>query len=87
MRRGRKHNQCIGLIRKELRQLLSLGMLTSFGNIVGFIDDDNIPPCVLQMGAVVQVILQRIHGNDGLVIVIERIVVRRYPRTDPLYLA
>ena len=61
MRCCRKHDQSVGFIRKKLRQLFSLRMLASLCDIVRLVDYDDIPPCVFQMGTVIQIILQRIH--------------------------
>jgi hypothetical protein len=48
----------------------------ALGDVVGFVDDDDVPPGVFEVGAVFAVLFQGVDGDDRLVEVVERVVVR-----------
>ena len=76
VRGGGQHNQCIAPAGKQICQAGTLGTaVASLGHIMCLIDDYNIPPGVFKMDTVFAVPLDRINGNDGLVIVVERVMV------------
>ena len=56
----------------------------ALGDVVGFVDDDDVPPGVFEVGAVFAVLLQGVDRDDGPVVVVERIVVRRDVAADAL---
>ena len=76
MRSGRSENHAITMLRQELRQVTALAGVV--GHRVAFVDDHNIPSRLLQPRSELCIILQRINGNDGLVVVVKRILVERY---------
>ena len=52
---------------------------------MGLVDDDHVPACLLQIGAVLRVLLEGVDGDDGLVVVVERVVVGRDAAAHALY--
>ena len=87
VRGGGQHNQCIAPAGKQIRQAGTLGTaVASLGHIMRLIDDNNIPAGILQMDTVFTVPLDRVDGNDGFVIVMERIMVAGQIPTDTLNL-
>ena len=42
--------------------------LPRVGDVVGLVDDDDVPVGVLEVGAVLGVLLERVDGDDGLVV-------------------
>ena len=56
----------------------------ALGDVVGFVDDDDVPPSVFEVGAVFAVLLQGIDRDDRPVVVVEGIVVGRDVAADAL---
>src|SRR6266702_2279517 len=54
------------------------------GDVVRFVYDDDVPMGVFEVMAVFGVALQRVDGDEGLVVVVKGIVVCRYLAPDPL---
>ena len=80
MRRGGKHNQCVGTRCEPLGQLGTLRATTVIGpvgNILRLVDHNDVPIGSVECRTILNVALQRIDGDDYLVVVRERIGVRR----------
>ena len=71
------------MVGKELSQLATK---TSFiGYRMAFINDDDVPAGLFQPGTELTVILQRIDRDNGLVVVVERILVHRNVHADMIH--
>lgn len=77
MRGGGKQDQAVGAAGKQAGQTRTPGDAagTAFRDVVGLVDDDDVPVGILQIGAVFGILLKRIHGDDAFVKIMERIVV------------
>ena len=53
-------------------------------HVVRFVDHDHVPVRLLQVGPVLGVLLERVDGDDRLVVVVERVVVGGNPPPDAL---
>ena len=53
-------------------------------HVVRLVDDDDVPVGLLQVGAVLRVLLQRVDRDDRLVVVVERVVTGRDAAAHPL---
>ena len=63
---------------------LRSGSRPPVGHVVRLVDDDDVPLRLLQVGAVLRVLLERIDGDDRLVVVVEGVVVGRDAAAHPL---
>ena len=77
MRCGREQDEGVGATREQIGQTVALGTVAFVGNVVGLVDDDEVPPGLFQIMAVFAVALERIDRDDGAVEVVEGIVVGR----------
>ena len=76
MRRCRQHNHCIAPICKELCEAGTLSlMISAFRNILRFINNDDIPICIFQMSAILNITFQSVYRNNRLIIIEKRIIV------------
>ena len=51
---------------------------------MALVDDDDVPPRAIEVVAVLKVLLERVHRNDGAIEVVERVVVRGDDVADTL---
>ena len=63
-------NKAITMLRKELSQRATLAV--NIGNNVAFINDNDVPMCILQYIGVV--VFKRIDRNNRLVVILKRIL-------------
>ena len=76
MRCGRCENQRIALLRKELCKVATQTGIV--GNLVTLINHNDVPMRLLQPCTETTIVFQRVNGDDGLVVIVERILVERY---------
>ena len=87
MRRGGQHDQRIGTGGKalgELGALCTTAVDGTVGDILGLVDHDDVPIRGIECRAILDVPFQRINGDDHLVVVGERVGVRRNLGTNLL---
>ena len=84
--RGRgQQDQGVGSLGEDLGDAGALGPAPAAdGDVVGLVDDDDVPPGGLDVGAEGVVLLERVDGDDGAVEVMEGVVVGRDVLADPL---
>ncbi len=79
--RGRgEQDEPVGTGGQALRELVALADAAGtlpLGDVVGLVDDDEIPPRRLKSRPVLPVVLEGVDGDDGLVELIEGVVVQR----------
>ena len=84
VRRRRQQDQRVRPRRQQGRHLGPHGVGAALGHVVRLVDHDHVPPGFFEMVPVFPVLLDGVDGDDRLVEIVERIVVGRNPRTDPL---
>ena len=87
MRRGGQHNQRVGTGGKafgELGALCTTAVDGTVGDILSLVDHDDVPIRGIKRRAILDVTLQRINGDDHLVVIGERVGVRRNLGTNLL---
>lgn len=84
MWRGGEQDERIGALSQQVSQAVALGAIALVRDVVGLVDDDEIPPGAFQVVAVFAVALERIDRDDGAVVLAERVVVGRYLAADAL---
>ena len=87
MRRGGQHNQRVGTGGKsfgKLGTLCATAVDGTVGNILGLIDHDDVPIRGIERRAILDVTLQRVDGDDHLVVIGEWIGIRRNLGTNLL---
>ena len=77
VRRSREQDHRVAAIREQAREARALRRAATRRDILRLVDDDDVPIRVLEMRAVGDVVLQRIDGDDRLVVIKEWVVVRR----------
>jgi hypothetical protein len=80
VRRGRQQDQRVGAGGQQTWPggRGATGRFTGAGgHVVAFVDDDDVPPGVLEVVAVLEVALERVDRDDAAVEVVERVVVGR----------
>ena len=80
----REHDERIGLPRQQLRKAAAQGTRSPVGHVVRLVDDDDVPPRLFEVGAVLRILLQGVDGDDRLVVVVERVVIGRDSAAHPL---
>ena len=75
MRGCRGEHECIGLLRKESRQIASLTGEICY--CMAFINSNNIPVSLLQEMPEFPIVFQCINRNNDFIIVVERVLVDR----------
>ena len=85
VRRRGKHDERVGSPGEQLGEAATQRTRPPVGHVVRFIDHDDVPVSLLEIGAVLGVLLQRVDGDDRLVVVVERVVVRRDAAAHTLY--
>ena len=81
---GREHDEGVGPPREQLREAAAQGARTPVGHVVRLVDDDDVPPRLFEVGAVLRILLEGVDGDDRLVVVVERVVVGGDPASYPL---
>ena len=84
VRRRRKHDEGVGATRQQAGEAAAQRARAPVRDVVRFVDDDHVPVRLLQVGAVLGILIQRVDGDDRLVVVVERIVVGRDAAPHPL---
>ena len=84
VRRRREHDEGVGATRQQAGQATAERTRAPIRDVVRLVDDDHVPVRLLQVGAVLRILLQRVDGDDRLVVVVERIVVGRDAAPHPL---
>ena len=86
MRRGREQHERVGPVGQQPRQPCAARQARlpcSGRHVVAFVDDDDVPPGVFEVVAVLQIALERVDGDDAAVEVVERVVVGRNAVAHP----
>ena len=84
VRGGGEHHQGIGAGGQQFGQPGTLGAAAALGDVVGFVDDDDVPIGLFQIVAVFDVLLEGVDGNNGAVKMVERVMVGRDTVAHPL---
>ena len=90
VRRRRQHDQRVGAAREQPGEAAAQrrppvrAAGAPVGDVVRLVDDDDVPVRLLQIRAVLGVLLQGVDGDDGLVVVVERVVAGRYAAAHAL---
>ena len=79
MGRSGEQNQGVRTFREQLRQTAPHGARAAVGDIVRFVNDDDVPVGSLQIRPILGALLEGVDRDDRLVVVEERIVVGRNP--------
>ena len=66
-------NQGVRAARSSSASLARGARRAADGDVVGFVDDDDVPVALFQMDAEIAFLLQGVDGDDGLVVVVERV--------------
>ena len=82
--RGGKHDERVRTAREQLGETRPQRAGAAVRHVVRLVDDDHVPIRILQVGAVFGVLLQGVDGDDGFVVVVERIVVAGNVAPHPL---
>ena len=80
MRCGREQHERVGPVGQQPRQPCAARQARlpcPGGHVVALVDDDDVPPGVFEVVAVLQIALERVDGDDAAVEVVERVVVGR----------
>ena len=78
--RGRQQDEGVRAVGQQAREAgapRQPGFPRPGRDVVAFVDDDQVPPGVLKIIPVLQIVLEGVDGNDAAVVVIERVVVGR----------
>ena len=79
-----EHDQRVGAPRQQSRETAAQRARAAIGHVVRLVDHDHVPPGLFEVGAVLRSLLQRVDGDDRLVVVVERVVVGRDAPPHPL---
>ena len=83
VRCGRGKDEGVALLGKELSQVATQTRVV--GHLVTLVDDDDVPVGFLQPCTESAVVLERIDRDNGLVVIVERILVERYLVLNPCH--
>ena len=72
---GRGENHRVALLCQELCQITTKTAIISY--LMAFVNHNYIPMCFFEPSTETTIILQRINRDDGLVVVVERILIKR----------
>jgi hypothetical protein len=76
VRRRGEEDQSVGALREDLRDPRALRPIAApLGDVVGLVDDDDVPLGALDVRAELVVLLERVDRDDRLVVVVEGVVV------------
>ena len=84
VRRCRQHDERVRAAREQAREAASQRAGAAVGDVVGLVDDDDVPVRLLQVRAVLGVLLEGVDRDDRLVVVVEGIVAGRDTAAHPL---
>ena len=85
VRRGREEDHVVAAVGKLCRETVALRVAVLLRrHVVCFVDDHHVPAGVLKRGLKLVVLLEGVDRDDGLVVVVERVVVGRNVLADAL---
>ena len=76
VRRSGKHDESVRALSQKLGQFGAQGGAAApLGNVMGFVDDNDVPVCVFEIGAIFGVLLEGIDGDDRPVVIVKRVLI------------